>query len=102
MTDDAQGSLPTTVGSELEIMAKLWDLCLSDADPIAVAGAVERVQMGHRVFEAAGRRFEVVDPEWSIVQDVYGCEHGRDCTDVTAADRVAFEAMIAARLEAQA
>ena len=101
MSDEQPVSIPTTRGSEHEIMTELWHLSLTDMDPIQVATAVRSIQQGDRVVELCGERFEVVDPEWDIVQDVYGCERGRDCTDATAADRVRFEVMIAARTKVE-
>lgn len=44
-----------------------------------------------------GFRFEVVPPVWDVVQDVYGCAHGRDCRDIDDALRPALEAMVTAR-----
>ena len=101
MSDEQPVAIPTTRGSEREIMTKLWELSLADMDPIQVATAVRSVQQGDRVVELCGERFEVVNPEWTVEQDVYGCADGRACPDVTAAQRVQLEAMIAARLEGE-
>jgi len=96
MTDEVKG--PTTKGTEGEILTSLWNMCFADMDSIAVTTAVRRIRQGYDVVELCGERYEVVDPDWTVEQDVYGCEHGRACQDVTPAEREVFEAMIAVRL----
>lgn len=96
MTDEVKG--PTTKGTEGEILTALWNMCFADIDSIAVTTAVRRIRQGYDVVELCGERYEVTGPEWTVEQDVYGCEHGRECQDVTPAEREVFEAMIAARL----
>ncbi|WP_194904403.1 hypothetical protein [Catenulispora rubra] len=100
MTNEEHGSLPITRGTVPEIIQALSRHGVG-LNPLTVATAKRRVLEGNRTVELEGQRFEVIEPEWDIVQDVYGCEDGRDCTSVTAEDRVRFEAIIAARLQAE-
>lgn len=93
LTEQDEVSLPLFKGSEDEVLAKLWTLCYSGVDE--AYAAVAQIQGGSRFAQCVGERFEVLDPERSVVQDVYGCEQGRDCTDATPAQRAAFEARIA-------
>lgn len=95
LTEQDEVSVPLFRGSEDEVLAKLWTLCYSGADDNETYAAVAQILDGSRFARCAGERFEVVAPEWSIVQDVYGCERGRDCTEPTPAQRTAFEARIA-------
>lgn len=99
MTEQSGASMPVFRGSEDEVLAKLWTLCYGSADNDAAYLAVAQIQGGNRSAHCDGQRFEVIDPELSIEQDVYGCERGRDCTGATPTQRAAFEAMIA-QLEA--
>lgn len=85
-------------GTEAEIIAAL-NQRRGGCNPLAVAIAKRQVREGNRVVELAGERYEVIDPEWTIEQDVYGCEQGRKCQSVHPAQRERFEAMIAERLE---
>ena len=96
MTDETQGPVPTTKGTEAEII-EAFNQRRADLNPLAVAIAERHVRAGDRTVELAGRRYEVTDPEWSVEQDVYGCEHGRGCLNVTPAERASFEVIIAAR-----
>ena len=95
VTEQAEISLPLFRGSELAVLTRLWDLCYSCAGSDEAYEAIERIQGGDRFVQCVGERFEVLDPEWSVVQDVYGCERGRDCTDVSAQQRARFEIMLA-------
>ena len=98
MTDEVHEPFPITAGTEAEIIEAL-DWCRTRLNPLAVAIAQRQVREGNRAVELAGERYEIRDPEWSLEQDVYGCEEGRGCPDVTEAERQRFEAIIAARLE---
>ena len=95
--------LPVTEGTEDEILAELRGLCYSTrrgVDTKAVLDAIEHIQGGDLCVQVAGEQFVVVEPEWSIEQDVFGCEKGRGCTDVTPAQRERLEALLVERLEA--
>lgn len=97
MTDELDGALPVTRGTEAEILEALsW--CRGRLNPLAVAIAERHVREGERTVELAGERYEIRDPEWSVEQDVYGCENGRRCQRVTPVQRQTFDAIIAARL----
>lgn len=98
MTDEMHGLFPTTSGTESEILDAL-NRRRTGLNPLAVAIAERRVREGDRAVELVGERYEVRDPEWSVEQDVYGCEDGRGCPDVTLTERERFEAIIANRLE---
>lgn len=39
--------------------------------------------------------------DYQIVRDVYGCDAGRHCTQVTPEQRIGFEKQIAVRIAAQ-
>jgi hypothetical protein len=67
----------------------------------AVLDAIEHIQGGDRGVQVAGEQFVVKDPEWNIEQDVFGCEQGRDCTDITDEQRARFDALIVARMQAE-
>jgi hypothetical protein len=97
-------------GSESEILTVLWGLSIRDdfhgeysnGAEFVVDFMSEAIEGGAlAVTSARLGRFEVVQPVWSLEQDIYGCEHGRDCPDVTPEERARFEAMIAARLAAE-
>lgn len=97
MTKHDEISLPVFQGSEDEVLAKLWTICYSyggENDEEAYA-ALAQILGGGRFAQCVGERFEVVDPEWSIAQDVYGCEQERECPEATAEQRAAFDARIA-------
>jgi len=105
VTNDSQGTepigLPVTKGSDDEILGALWTLAY--AEPFAayiddVYAALRHILEGGREAEAAGERFVVVEPEWTVEQDVFGCEKGRECCAVTEEQRQQCEALIAARL----
>ncbi|WP_194894602.1 hypothetical protein [Catenulispora pinisilvae] len=97
MADEIHGALPTN-GTEAEIINAL-NRRRTGLNPLAVAIAERHVREGDRAVELAGERYEVRDAEWSVEQDVYGCEDGRSCQDVTPAERESFEAIIAERLK---
>src|ERR1051326_4520383 len=93
--------LPVTEGTDDEILAALW--CLAYGEPFAayiddVYAALRHILDGGREAEVAGERFVVVDPDWSVEQDVFGCEKGRACANVLDEQRQRFEALIVARL----
>jgi hypothetical protein len=105
VTDETQDTgsigLPVTRGTDGEILGALWTLAY--AEPFAayiddVYAALLHILEGGREAEAAGERFVVVEPEWTVEQDVYGCEQGRACVNVLEEQRQRFEALIAARL----
>ncbi|WP_194923288.1 hypothetical protein [Catenulispora pinisilvae] len=98
MTDEIHGLFPTTSGTEAEIINAL-NRRRTGLNPLAVAIAERHVREGDRAVELAGERYEIRDAEWSVEQDVYGCEDGRSCPDVTLIERERFEAIIANRLE---
>ena len=98
MTEEAPEPIIVTVGTEAEIIEVLsW--CRARLNPLAVAIAQRQVREGNRAVELDGERYEIRDPNWTLEQDIYGCEEGRGCPDVTAAERIRLEAIIAARLE---
>lgn len=97
MTQQDEISLPLFRGSEDEVLFKLWTICYSyggvgDED---VYAALAHILDGGRFVQCAGERFEVVEIEWSLIQDIYGCELGRDCTEITPDQRAACEVLIA-------
>lgn len=96
MTDETHTPLPTMKGTEYEIISA-FDQRRARLNPLAVAIAERHVREGDRTVELASERYEITDPEWSVVQDVYGCELGRGCQHITPAQRERFEAIIAAR-----
>lgn len=98
MQDEAAVSLPVTEGTEDEILTALWSLCydtLRGVNSADVLDAIQHIQEGNRCVRVAGELFEVIEPKWSVEQDVFGCAKGRNCTDVTSAQREQFETMIA-------
>lgn len=97
MTDETHEPVPTTRGTEAEIISAI-EQRRSRLNPLAVAIAQRHIREGHRTIDLAGERYEIRDAEWSVEQDVYGCEEGRDCSDVSPAERERFEAIIATRL----
>jgi hypothetical protein len=96
-------SLPVTAGTDDEILAALWQLAYASPPGSyndAVYAAIRHIQEGGRAVQVPGERFVVAEPEWSIEQFVFGCEKGRECTDVTEEQQQQFKALIAARLAA--
>ena len=98
MADEIHGPLPTTKGTEAEIINAL-NRRRAGLNPLALAIAERHLREGDRTVELAGERYEIKEPQWSVEQDVYGCEEGRNCQDVTPTERGQFEAIIANRLE---
>jgi hypothetical protein len=102
---------PDFTGSENEVLSVIWgtsarldlgrSLAASGVGLLTVEEASALIDGGEPVVAVDGRLYRVAEPEWSVEQDVYGCEDGRDCQDVTDEDRVVFEAMIAERLARQ-
>lgn len=101
MDEKTAGGTPAFQGTEHEVAHKLRELHRRRADPVAVGLALQQVQEGYRHILCAGEEFEVLDREWSIVQDVYGCEDGRGCRAVSQRQRRCFEAMIRARVQTE-
>ncbi|WP_370348516.1 hypothetical protein [Catenulispora sp. EB89] len=100
MSDQIERASAAFRGSERQILERLDAFRLHGIDPETVNAAVRQVKAGHSHIECAGERFEVAAPDWSIVQDVYGCDRGRDCRRVSQGQRDGFEAMIRARTNA--
>ena len=100
MSHQIEGTSVAFRGSERQILDRLGVFRLRGIDPETVNVAVRQVKTGHAHIECAGERFEVAAPNWSIVQDVYGCDKGRDCRDVSKGQREGFEAIIRARTNA--
>jgi len=92
---------PVFRGTEREVRRQLRGLLGTGTETSAVDIAVRQVREGYRHITCAGERFEVVDQEWSIVQNVYGCEDGRGCRNVSKRQRRCFEATIRARIQAE-
>jgi len=62
-------------GSEDEIAAMLWRLCLESADPADTAAgrpysALRQLEEGSRVTIYHEHRCEIIEPAWTSAQDV--------------------------------
>ncbi len=101
MNEQNTGVTPVFRGTEREVRRQLRGLLGEGTETRAVDLAVQQVREGYRHIACAGERFEVVDQEWSVVQDVYGCEDGRGCRNISKRQRRCFEATIRARLQAE-
>ncbi|WP_194911439.1 hypothetical protein [Catenulispora rubra] len=100
MSEQIEGASAAFRGSERQILERLGTFRLHGVDPEAINEAVRQAKAGHSHIECAGTRFEVSAPNWSIVQDVYGCARGRGCRHVSQGQRDGFEAIIRARTNA--
>lgn len=93
-------------GSKAEVLESLRSffsdpLFIGDGEHLGkVAVAMGDIRSGGWLANVNGFVFEVVDPAWTVEQDVYGCPEGRGCTDVPAELRPGLEAMVRARLAA--
>ena len=101
MNEQNTSATPIFRGTEREVRRQLRGLLGKGAETSAVDLAVQHVREGHRHIACAGERFEVLDQDWSIVQDVYGCEDGRGCRNISKRQRRCFEATIRARIQAE-
>ncbi|WP_212010116.1 hypothetical protein [Catenulispora pinistramenti] len=99
MNEQYSGVTPVFRGTEHEVGRRLRELHLAGAESYAVDRALQQVQEGNRHIICEGEEFEVLDQEWSIVQDVYGCPDGRDCRNISRRQRRRFEATIRARVQ---
>ncbi|WP_194924148.1 hypothetical protein [Catenulispora pinisilvae] len=100
MNEQIEGASMAFRGSERQILERLDVFRLRGVHPETINAAVRQVKAGHSHIECAGERFDVAAPDWSIVQDVYGCDKGRDCLDVSKGQHEGFEAIIRARTNA--
>lgn len=92
---------PVFRGTEHEVENRLQELQLGGAQRDAVDRALQQVLDGYRHIVCERERLEVLDQEWSIVQDVYGCADGRGCRSISKRQRRRFEAVVRARVHAE-
>lgn len=92
---------PVFRGSSEQVLAKLSELSFAGANVADVLWGMGAVEDGEASIEVGGLRLEVVGPDWSIVQDVYGCAEARACPDHTDEQREQSEAMILARTQGE-